>query len=160
MDKNFKIFVIIALVALASLAATATVVAFNVMNKSNQAAKAEAEGGEEETVKKENTELLPLAEAITANLAGEEDGYHIIRVQISLCIDSKAKTAKDFKEKFAAEQVTIRDAVIRVLRQQTYEMVMKQDAQDKIGEQLTNTLNTLLETDIIQGVYFGDFFVQ
>lgn len=156
MDKKFKIFVIVALFALASLAATATIVAFKVMNKANQTAPVE------DDEKKENMklELLPIKEAITANLAGEEDGYHIIRVQVTLGIDGSAKSAKEFKETFATKEVTVRDAIIRVLRQQTYEMVMKQDAQDKIGEQLVNTLNELLETDLIEGVYFGDFFVQ
>lgn len=154
LDKKFKIFVIVALVALGGLAATATFIAFRVMATSNNASSGVT------TTNREDIVVHALSEAITSNIQAEEDSYHMIRIQVAFEVDGKSKEYKTFSEEFSNQEALIRDAIIRVLRQQTYDMVMREDAQDKVGEQIKNTLEEVLGTTIIEGVVFSDFFVQ
>lgn len=155
LDKKFKIFVIVALVALAGLAATATFIAFRVMATSNEVA-----SGSTKSVNREDLVVMSLSDAITSNIQSDKNNYHMIRVQVAFEVDGKSKEYKTFSEGFSSQEAIIRDAIIRVLRQQTYEMVMREDAQDKVGEQIKTALQELLGTKIIEGVVFADFFVQ
>lgn len=153
MDNKFKVFVIVALIILALLAGTGTFIALNVLNKSEAT-------GQSKEVDDENIELIELGEAITANLLDEMENPHIIRLKISFAVDSKSDEYKKFNEDFALKQVLIRDMIIRITREQTYEMMMRQDAQSKLSDEIVASINKLLGTTLIQKVYFGDFFVQ
>lgn len=154
MDKKFKVFVIIALVVLAVLAAAGTVITLNIVNSTK------AEEVVEEVVEKQDIQVIALDEAITANLAGDERSRAIIRTSIGFGVDGKAKTFKEFTEKFTEKQLIIRDEIIRILRAQTYEMMTRKDAQDKLEEEIKNRINEVLLTQIIQEVYFAEFVVQ
>ncbi|MGL4344519.1 MAG: flagellar basal body-associated FliL family protein [Cellulosilyticaceae bacterium] len=156
MDNKFKIFVIVALIVLAVVAGTSTFMAISVMNKTSQ----QPQEGQTKEVDSKNLELVNLAEAITANILDEANNPHVVRIVVALEVDSKSKEYKKFNEAFAAQQIKIRDGIIAILRQQTYEMMIRQDAQEKLGDEIVTKVNELLNTTVVQNVYFGDFFVQ
>lgn len=154
MDKKFKVFVIVALVVLAALAATGTVVALKAVN-STQGKQTEVEDAESKNIK-----ILALKEAITTNLAGDENSRSMARISVGFGIDSEDKMAKDFETAFTDKELIVRNEVISILRAQTYEMMTRHDAQDKLAEEIKGRVNKILETEIIKEVYFGEFFVQ
>lgn len=154
LDKKFKIFVTIAIVIL-TLVASASVVLVLTMKP------ATTQETQEEEVKKENLELVPLGEPINANLEVTANGIpHIVRLTVTFEIDNKAKDYKDCVEQFAIKKEVIRHNIIEVIREQTYENMMKKDAQQILGQQIAERINTVLDTEIIQNVYFGEFFIQ
>lgn len=154
MDKKFKVFVIIALVVLALFAATGTIVALNLANNTKTGQEIE------ENSENKNIKIVALDEAITANLVGDERNRSMVRISVGFGVDSKDKTYKDFSSKFTEKQLVVRNEVISILRAQTYEMMTRNDAQDKLAEEIKTRVNDILDTQIIKEVYFGEFFVQ
>jgi flagellar basal body-associated protein FliL len=155
LDKKFKIFVIAAIVFLGIAIAVSTFFILNIVGKDKETAVSE---------KKEKSKIslttVDLGDAITTNIFDEEDEQHIARVVISFAVNEKDKSYKAFQEAFASKNVVIRDEIIHIIREQTYEMMSKADAQTKLGDEIVMRINKLLDTQVIQDVYFGDFFVQ
>lgn len=153
LDKKFKLFVIIAIVFLGIAIAGSTFVIMGMVGK-DQAASAGSS--------KDKTKMVTvdLGDAITSNVYDETGDQHIARVVISFSVDSASKQYKQFSKDFEGKKVIVRNEIIHIIREQTYEMMTRADAQTKLGDEITQRVNQLLETQIIQGVYFGDFFVQ
>lgn len=158
MDNKFKVFVVIALVILAVIAGTSTFIALNVLNKTNSQAQESASNGQ--AVQSENVAVVQLKEAITSNIVDEASNPHVVRIVVAFEVNSEGKEYKKFSETFSEKEVIIRDNIINTLRQQTYEMMMREDAQEKLSDEIVANVNKLLGTTLIQKVYFGDFFVQ
>ncbi len=154
MDKKFKIFVIVAIVLLGIAIAVSTFLVLNMVNKDKQPT---ASG---KTSSKTKMVIVNLGEAITSNVYDEAGEQHIARVSISFGVNEASKQYKKFSKDFASQNVVIRDQVISSIREQTYEMMSKSDAQAKLGDEIKVRINKLLETDVVEEVYFGDFFVQ
>lgn len=154
MEKNFKIFVIVAIVALGLGIAASTFYILSVVNK---------EPTQTSSEEKNNLELttFDVADAITTNVY-EENGYqHVAKIQISFGVDgTNKKSIQAFKEKYEASTAQIRDEIIQIMREQTYAMMSKADAQAKLGDEITLRINKALDTDLICKVYFKEFFVQ
>lgn len=157
MDNKFKVFVIVALVILAGVAGTSTFIAITVMNRTVAQQTASTSGIE---IASKNLTLVNLSEPITCNIVDEAGKPHVVRVVIALEADSKNGGYKKFSKSFSEKEIIVRDAVISLLRQQTYEMMTRVDAQEKLGDEIVTKVNELLGTTVIQNTYFGEFFVQ
>ena len=160
MDKKFKIFVIVAIVFLGiAIVGSAFIVLKMVGNNNNDSNSNKQVVAEKE---KKEPKLVPidLGDAITTNIFDEAGAQHIAKIVISFGVDESSKEYKKFNEEFKSKNVIIRDEIIHILREQTYEMMAKADAQTKLGDEITVRINKLLKTEIIGKVYFGDFFVQ
>ncbi len=153
MDKKFKIFVIIAIVLLGVAIAVSTFLLLNVVNKGEDVAVNAKE-------KKIKLITIDLGDAITSNVYDEAGEQHIARVSISFGVNQSSKQYKKFRKNFDSSKIIIRNEIIQGIREQTYEMMSKTDAQTKLGDEIAERINKLLDTQVIQEVYFGDFFVQ
>lgn len=151
MDKKFKVFVIISIIFLTLITVAGGATVFLMMSNTNKSA------NNEEKSSKQSMEIIHLDEALNSNLKKDKDNIsHIIRIAVGFEIDNENKNYKTFIEDFNNKQIIIRDGIISLLRSQTYSEINKESLSDMIKEKV----NSLLDTDIIETVYFGDFFVQ
>ncbi|MHC1750491.1 MAG: flagellar basal body-associated FliL family protein [Cellulosilyticaceae bacterium] len=167
MDKKFKviIIIIIAVIGIGSIS-TVTFMFLNVQKKLDTV-QTQAQQQDNQDVKNYNSEdleLIALKEAITSNIAEDESGVaHVAKVAIGFRVDTKAKDYKDVSDVLTNKQIIIRDEIIRILREQTYEMMTRtgeNNAQDKLSTEILTKVNDLLGTTSIKEVRFGEFFVQ
>lgn len=151
MDKKFKIFVIISIVFLTLITVAGGVTVFFMVSGANKTASSEVKSS------KQSMEIVHLDEPLNSNLKMDKDNIpHIVRIAVGFEIDNKDKNYKTFMKDFSNKQIIIRDGIISLLRSQTYSEINKENLSDMIKEKV----NSLLNTDIIETVYFGDFFVQ
>ncbi|WP_053983925.1 flagellar basal body-associated FliL family protein [Niameybacter massiliensis] len=151
MDKKFKIFVIISIIILTLVTVAGGVTVFMMMND------AKKETSSEEKVNKSALAIVYLDESVNANLKMDKDNIpHIARVSLGFEINTKDKDYKTFTVDFTEKQIIVRDKIISLIRSQTYNELEK----DKLGQMIKKEINALLGTEIIQTVYFSDFFVQ
>ena len=143
-----------AIVFLGIAIAASTFVILNMVNKKNTAVSAES--------KKASVILstVDLEDAISTNIFDENGEQHIARVVLSFGVDKSSKEFKKFEEAVKDKKVIIRNEIIHIIKAQTYEMMSKADVQEKLSDEITPRINELLNTEIIQKVYFGDIFVQ
>jgi len=155
LDKKFKLFVIIAIVFLGIAIAAGMFFILDAVGKNKVVAESN----------KKSTNIMSLStvdlgDAIATNVFDEQGEQHIARIVVSFGIDEEDSAYEPFKEAFESKKVIIRDQIIHIVREQTYEMMTKTDAQTKLGDEIVVRINELLDTQVIQKVYFGDFFVQ
>lgn len=167
MDKIFKVFVIFAIVILFIGTSVATIVAVDATNKYKEYSKNEntetssnkKQDKEDDKKNKsdENTVIVQLGDAITSNLGS---GSNVMRLSVAIGLDSSSKEYKTVSAAVTSDEVRIRDEIIRIMRSQSYDSMTKPDAQDVLAEIILNRVSELMDTDIIQEVIFGEFFVQ
>lgn len=156
MENKFKIFVIVGFVVLGLGIAGSTFYVLTQLNKTPKEVVAV-----QEEFKKTELAKVELAEAITSNVYGEDSMQHIARISVSLGVDQSDKKGYEaFSALYSENVALIRNEIIQVVREQTYSMMSKADAQVKLGSEIVNRLNKLLDTTLIKEVYFKDFFVQ
>lgn len=154
MEKNFKIFVIVAIALLTCGVAASIFFVVTATNK-NPETTTSAE------VKATDLTTMKLEEAITSNVYEESGRQHIAKVQVSFGVNTAEKKAfKEFEAMYTSSVEIIRNEIIQVIREQTYSMMSRTDAQEKLGDEIKERVNALLSTEVICEVYFGDFFVQ
>lgn len=158
MDNKFKIFVVSAFIVLfAGMVAGGFFIFKNISNK-------EPASQVQTTAAKHPKDIVvfPISGDITTNLTSENDGdrKHVIKITVGFGVDKKSKDFKDVATEFAEKELIIRNEIIQSLRNQSYESMAKSDAQEKLSEIIVSRLSTLLFTDSIEEMYFGDFFVQ
>lgn len=157
MDKKFKIFVIIALTVLTFVVTAGIFLVLTTRPTTETVATEEPQ----KEIQEKDLELIYLEDPINANLSlGEDKIPHIIRLAVGIEIHKKEKDYKDFQANFEAKQVMIRNEIIEILRSKTYEEMMETSAQEVLSTEMRARLNELLGTEIIQNVYFGEFFIQ
>ena len=158
MENKFKIFVIVGFVSLGLTIAGST---FFILTQINKEPKEVIQVVDTEI---NSTELakIELEEAITSNVYEEEGSMqHIAKVHVSLGVDQSSKKEYEaFTTLYGENIAVIRNEIIQIIREQTYGMMSKADAQIKLGSEIVNRLNKLLDTQLIKEVYFKDFFVQ
>lgn len=157
MENKFKLFVIIGFVVLGLAVAGSTFFILTQLKK----APAQVTETVKEEIKKTDLAKIELEEAITSNVYEEGSMQHIARISVSLGVDQSAKKEYEaFTTLYSENIALIRNEIIQVIREQTYSMMSKADAQTKLGSEIVNRLNKLLDTELIKEVYFKDFFVQ
>ena len=147
---------ITAIVLLGVCIAGSTFLVLQVVNK-NQSGVASSNNVNSD---KSNLVALDLGDAITANVYEENGIQHIARIEVSFGLNQDSKAYKKFTENFPSQVAIIRNEIIQTLREQTYDMMSKTDAQTKLGDEIIVRVNKLLDTNIIEAVYFKEFFVQ
>ena len=157
MDNKFKVFVISAFVIL-----FAAMVAGGFFIVKNMSSKEPASQVEETQKHPKDMQVFTLSNDITTNLVSEtnESSKHVIKVTVGFAVDKKSKDFKVVATEFAEKEILIRNEVIQALRSQSYEEMAKSDAQSKLAEVILSRVSTLLFTQSIEEIYFGDFFVQ
>jgi flagellar basal body-associated protein FliL len=158
-DKIFKIIVSVVLVILLALGGVTSFLLFNMMNNKDNESNA-AEETTVVTIPAKELEVVAIDDAITANIVDEKGKAHILRVSLSLELHTKDKTYAEVSSTLSNNVVIVRDEIINILRSQTYEMMMKNDAPEKLREEIQVRLNNKLNVTAIKTVFFGDFFVQ
>ena len=157
MDNKFKSVVVIALVV---LFVGMTAGGFYIVKKMSGDVQS-AQGGQA-VYNPENMQIFQLSESITTNLVSEENPNinHIIKVTVGFGVNKKSKDFKMIAKEFQEKEMLVRDEVIQSLRDQSYENMTKSDAQSQLSEVIISRISTLLTTQAIEGIYFGEFFVQ
>nr|WP_302595203.1 flagellar basal body-associated FliL family protein [uncultured Cellulosilyticum sp.] len=157
MENKFKLFVIIGFVVLGLAVAGSTFFILTQLKKTP----AQVTETTKVEIKKTDLAKIELEEAITSNVYEEGSVQHIARIHVSLGVDQSSKKEYEaFTTLYSENIALIRNEIIQVIREQTYSMMSKADAQTKLGSEIVNRLNKLLDTELIKEVYFKDFFVQ
>lgn len=104
---------------------------------------------------------MPLGE-FTVNLA-DQDQIRYLKADIVLEVDEKAAEPSKGKgkgEEAAAAPAPIRDAVIEVLSDQTFEELLKADGRKQLKDQIIEAVNPRLKGGKALDVYFNEFAMQ
>lgn len=157
MDNKFKAFVIIAIVILfIGMAAGGFYLVPKIVGNVGLISEGQP------AYNPKDIQIFQLTESITTNLTSEEDSNknHIIKVTVGFGINKKSKDFKSITKEFQEKEMLIRDEIIQSLRDQSYENMTRSDAQSKLSETIQSRISTLLLTQAIEEIYFGEFFVQ
>lgn len=156
MEGKFKLFVVIAIIILGISVAG---VAFFVVKQMNEKPVATTEATTEGTL---NLVEVSMGDAIMTNIAiSEDDIQHFAKIKISLGIsDSNKKAYEAFNEALTSKAASIKNELIDVIGEQTYSMLKSTDGKIKLADEIIIRLNKLLNTDIINEVYYEEYFVQ
>ncbi len=159
MEKKYKLIIGFSAVGMVIIIAALAYVMLTVLNL-KQTSQGQTEKVSTNSKKKNNVEIFELEDAITVNIQDEKGTQHIVRVVVAFGINKNDKGYKNFSENFESKTIVIRDEIIQVVREQTYEMMIRSDSQQKLKDEILQRVNKLLNTQIIKEIYFGDFFVQ
>lgn len=156
MENKFKIFVIVAIAVLGLAIAGSTFFILRALNNTNTAPS--------EEVKEEVVELTEVAigEAVMTNIASEGNVQHFAKIQVKIGVDaSDEEEFTEFSEKLASKTASIRNELISTIGEQTYTMLSDTNTgKEKLADEIISRLNQLLDTDLIQAVYYEEYFVQ
>ena len=159
MENKFKIFVLIALLVLGLAVSGSTFFILKTLNSTN------IENGKDmQTQDKTSTILkeVEVGEAIVTNITSEGNVQHFAKIQIKLGVDgSDSKSYEALTSAFTERSASIRNELIDAIGQQTYTMLSDTKAgKEKLADEIIVRLNRLLETELIQAVYYEEYFVQ
>ncbi len=156
MENKFKIFVIVAIAVLGLAIAGSTFFILRALNNTNTAPS--------EEVKEEVVELTEVAigEAVMTNIASEGNVQHFAKIQVKIGVDaSDEEKFTEFSTKLESKAASIRNELIRTIGEQTYTMLSDTNTgKEKLSDEIISRLNQLLDTDLIQAVYYEEYFVQ
>lgn len=154
MDNKFKSIVIVALVV---LFAGMTAGGFYIVKRMS----GDVQTGQG-VYSPQDIQIFQLSESITTNLVSEDNPNknHIIKVTVGFGVNKRSKDYKAIAREFTEKEMLVRDEVIQSLRDQSYENMTKSNAQSQLSEVIVSRVSTLLVTQAIEGIYFGEFFVQ
>jgi len=157
MDNKFKGFVIIAIVVLFIGTAAGGFYMFRSLSGNIMPVLAG-----QSAYNPQDIQVFQLTEPITTNLTSEEgkNTNHLIKVTVGFGINKKSRDFKHIAKEFEEKEILVRDEIIQSLRDQSYENMTRSDAQSQLSETIQSRVSTLLLTQAIEEIYFGEFFVQ
>lgn len=103
---------------------------------------------------------IPIPDSITVNLLpGKDNKKHIAVVKVQIGLNSKDKEFKKLKlETLVTENITvIRDSIIGILRNKTYEELEKPDSIAMLKQEILSSLQEMFGTNAIVEVFFDEF---
>lgn len=155
MESKFKIFVIAAIAVLGIAIAGSTFLVLKVLNNNTQTAVTQ-----ERSVN--NISEVEVGEAIVTNIASEGNVQHFAKIQIKLGVDSSnSKNYEVLTSEFEERSASIRNELINAIGEQTYTMLSDTKAgKEKLADEIITRLNKLLDTEMIQAVYYEEYFIQ
>ena len=155
MESKFKIFVIAAIAVLGIAIAGSTFFVLKVLNNNTQTAVTQ-----EKSVN--NISEVEVGEAIVTNIASEGNVQHFAKIQIKLGVDSSnSKSYEILTSEFEERSASIRNELINAIGEQTYSMLSDTKAgKEKLADEIITRLNKLLDTEMIQAVYYEEYFIQ
>lgn len=115
----------------------------------------DAHGGakKEEVAAKDEAKMVPL-ESFIINLNGNE-GYKFMKITMSLEVDSAGA-----QEEIVKRQAQVRDTIVVLLSSKSYGEVAGENGQQKLKEELIDTVNSFLVKGKIKKILFTDFLFQ
>lgn len=99
---------------------------------------------------KDEAKMVPL-ESFIINLNGSE-GYKFMKITMSLEVDSA-----DTQNEIVKRQAQVRDTIVVLLTSKSYSEVAGENGQQKLKEELVDTVNSFLVKGKIKKVLFTDF---
>ena len=156
MESKFKIFVIVAIAVLGLAVAGSTFFVLKALNSSNTEA---AVSQDESTV---NLKEVDLGDAILTNVASEGNIQHFAKIQVKIGVDAtNTKAYEALTKKFEESSASIRNELISAIGEQTYTMLSDTKVgKEKLADEIITRLNKLLDTEMIQAVYYEEYFIQ
>lgn len=119
---------------------------------------------QEEKIDINDIYLFELEDSIYTNLMlGEDNKEHVIKLSVNLGIDYSGKKTKESDTLVATltEKIpVIKDNIIGVLRNKTYEELRRVDTQAVLKEEILLKLREEFSTDLIVKVYINDLILQ
>lgn len=106
-----------------------------------------------EAAAKDEAKMVPL-ESFIINLNGNE-GYKFMKITMSLEVDSTAT-----QEEIVKRQAQVRDTIVVLLSSKSYGEVAGENGQQKLKEELIDTVNSFLVKGKIKKILFTDFLFQ
>lgn len=110
------------------------------------------------------TNFAVLEEPIVTNLLkGPDKKDHIIKLGFSLGINTSKKTSKEAGKLMTlleTQKSIVKDTVIGICTNRTYEELQTTDARLLLKEEILKSLQETFSTDLIVDVYIYDFFTQ
>jgi flagellar protein FliL len=97
--------------------------------------------------------LYPL-DTFTVNLMSN-GGERYLKTAMSLELSDK-----HLVEELNARKAVIRDKIIRLLSSKTFQEIATIQGKNKLSQQITDLLNTMLSDGTVRGVFFTEFVVQ
>ncbi|MBU3804948.1 MAG: flagellar basal body-associated FliL family protein [Candidatus Cellulosilyticum pullistercoris] len=156
MESKFKIFVMVSIAVLGIAIAGSTFWMLKVLNTSQTQSMVSQERPPNKLKEVE------VGDAIITNIASEGNGQHFAKIQIKVGVDaSDTKNYEAFTSEFAERSASIRNELINVIGEQTYTMLSDTKAgKEKLADEIITRLNKLLGTEMIQAVYYEEYFIQ
>lgn len=111
------------------------------------------EKDKKESAAKDEAKMVPL-ESFIINLNGNE-GYKFMKITMSLEVDSTAT-----QEEIMKRQAQVRDTIVVLLTSKSYGEVAGENGQQKLKEELIDTVNSFLVKGKIRKILFTDFLFQ
>jgi len=99
-------------------------------------------------------ETLELGDRVV-NLA-DPGGMRFLKVKIVIEFEKNKKFAEELQEKNAS----IMESILRVLRTKTVNEIRPVEKEDKVKEEIINTINADLKNGKVEKIYFTDFLIQ
>jgi flagellar protein FliL len=114
----------------------------------------EAADGKEGEKKAQDEAKIVALESFIINLNGSE-GYKFMKITMSLEVDSQ-----DTEKEIVARQAQVRDTIVVLLTSKSYSEVSGENGQQKLKEELIDTVNSFLVKGKIKKILFTDFLFQ
>lgn len=159
MDKN-KVMMIVIIVLLVVLLGIIGTLTFFFLNSGIFG------GGTDEpeviSLSQDDIKLYTLEDSIYTNLLkGEDNKEHVGRLSLSLGIDATEESdATEFITKLSDNKEVIKDVVIGILRNKTYEELRNADGQEILRNEIVDKLRKQFDSNLIFTVYISDLMVQ
>ncbi len=111
------------------------------------------EGDKKANAASDEAKMVPL-ESFIINLNGSE-GYKFMKITMSLEVDSTAT-----QEEILKRQAQVRDTIVVLLTSKSYSEVAGENGQQKLKDELIDTVNSFLVKGKIKKILFTDFLFQ
>lgn len=161
-NKIGMILIIVLLVSLLILFAVGFTFLYKAMNKANEG------GGNniivQQELSMEDIKNFSIGDPIVTNLLkGQDKKDHVVKIDVSLGINTSKDTSKESEELIATleeQKPVIKDIIIGVCRSKTYEELNVTDARVVFKDEILLKLQETFDTNLIVDVYIGEIFLQ
>lgn len=167
MDKSklMMIVIISLLVLLLATIGVVSVVAINRLGSLTSQLESEGNGsnpGRTDKLTADKVREFSLTDPIPTNLLTGSDGVeHVIRISVTLGInDTDTKKADEIVTMFTDKERILRDLIITVLRDTTYQDLKRPDGFDLMKETLLTRIQEEFNTTMVVSIYFDDVIFQ
>ncbi|WP_317367325.1 flagellar basal body-associated FliL family protein [uncultured Tyzzerella sp.] len=161
-NKMGMVLIIILLVALLVLFAVGFVFLYKAMNKANDGT--DNKIVVEQMVSVEDIKTFPLGEPIITNLLeGPDKKEHVIKLSVNLGVNASKDNAKDAEKLLTTldlQRTVIKDIVIGICWNKTYEELKSTDARSVLKDEILLKLKETFETNLIVDVYIDEILFQ
>lgn len=161
-NKIGMILIIALLVILLILFGAGFWLLYSTINKANDT---ESNNTYIEEISEEDITIFSVGESsvITNLLEGPDKKKHVIKIKVSLGINNSKKKAKDATELITlleTKQPFLKDTIINICRNKTFEELNRNDAQAIIKDEMLLRLKEAFKTDLIVKVYIDEIILD